>query len=199
MAELTHAHGGYVIADEIQTGLGRMGKAYWSYEMAGVEPDIICIAKGLGCGHPISAVVAKESVFAKFNQTGKFVFSTYGANPMSAAAACAVLDTVQIEKVQEHAAAMGEVVSKHLHYVMDNFDGCIEVRGEGLMWGIELDVSIASQVFESLKDQNFLVGLGGLQKNVLRVMPPMCLTEQDLDHFADVLIKTMERVSTRVK
>ena len=63
------------------------------------------------------------------------------------------------------------------------------------MWGIELDTSIASQVFESLKDQNFLVGLGGSQKNVLRVMPPMCLTEDDLDHFASVLIKTMERVS----
>jgi 4-aminobutyrate aminotransferase-like enzyme len=110
MAALTRKYGGYVIADEIQTGFGRMGSAYWAYQMSGVEPDIVIIAKGLGCGHPISAIVAKESVFARFNATGapaccdvaskhcrltlrfagKFIFSTYGANPMSAAAACAV-------------------------------------------------------------------------------------------------------------
>ena len=70
MAALTHKYGGYVIADEIQTGFGRMGSAYWAYQMSGVEPDIVIIAKGLGCGHPISAIVAKESVFARFNATG---------------------------------------------------------------------------------------------------------------------------------
>ena len=106
-----------------------------------------------------------------------------------------MLDVVREEKIQERAARLGQVVSKHLHYVMNTFEGCVEVRGCGLMWGIELDVSIASLVFESMKDQNFLVGLGGSKKNVLRVMPPMCLTEDDLNHFADVLIKTMHRVS----
>jgi alanine-glyoxylate transaminase/(R)-3-amino-2-methylpropionate-pyruvate transaminase len=197
MTKLVHNHGGLVIADEVQTGFGRMGKSYWAYEMSDIEPDIITIAKGLGCGFPISAVICKESVFNKFNSTGKFIFSTYGANPVSAAAACAVLDVVRDEKVQERTLHLGTIVSKHLHYVMDNFEGCIEVRGEGLMWGIELDVSIAYNVFESLKDQNFLVGLGGGKKNVLRVMPPMCITEEDLDHFADILIQTMEKFSCR--
>jgi len=191
MTALTHACGGYVIADEIQTGFGRMGKKYWAFEMAGIEPDIVVVAKGLGCGFPISAVVAKESVFDKFDATGKFVFSTYGANPVSAAAACAVLDVIEEENVQEHAQRMGAVIFAHLNHVRKTFPECIEVRGSGLMWGIELDVSIANRVFESLKDQNFLVGLGGTNKNVLRVMPPMCITEQDLDHFADVLVTTM--------
>ena len=195
MTALTHAHGGYVIADEIQTGFGRMGKTFWAFEMDEIEPDIVVVAKGLGNGFPISAVVAKESVFDKFDATGKFIFSTYGANPVSAAAACAVLDVVQEEKIQEHADKMGDVISKHLKNIGDSFEGCIEVRGLGLMWGIELDVGIANRVFESLKDQNFLVGLGGAKKNVLRVMPPMCITEEDLDHFASVLTATMSNIS----
>ena len=195
MTALTHARGGYVIADEIQTGFGRMGKKYWAFEMADIEPDIVVVAKGLGCGFPISAVVAKESVFDKFNDTGKFVFSTYGANPVSAAAACAVLDVIEEEKVQEHAEKMGVVVERHLKYIFDTFDACVEVRGSGLMWGIELDQNVANSVFESLKDQNFLVGLGGTKKNVLRVMPPMCITKKDLDHFADVLVTIMKKVS----
>lgn len=197
MTTLVHKHGGLIIADEVQTGFGRMGKTFWAFELAEIEPDIITIAKGLGCGFPISAVICKESVFAKYNATNKFIFSTYGANPVSCAAACAVLDVVRDEKIQERAFYLGTIVSKHLHYVMNNFEGCIEVRGEGLMWGIELDVKIAVNVFESLKDQNFLVGLGGGKKNVLRVMPPMCITEEDLDHFAAILIKTMEKFSVR--
>ena len=197
MTELVHKAGGNVIADEIQTGFGRMGKSYWAYEMSGIEPDIITVAKGLGCGFPISAVVAKESVFKHNDDTGKFVFSTYGANPVSAAAACAVLDVVKEERIQEHAHAMGQVVEKHLMYVMDNFDGCIEVRGCGLMWGIELQPTIAYDVFDSLKNQNFLVGLGGQRKNVLRVMPPMCISKEDIDNFAECLIRTMDTISTR--
>lgn len=199
MTALTHKYGGLVIADEVQTGYGRMGKSFWAFQMSGIEPDIIVTAKGLGCGFPISAVIAKESVFRKFNESGKFIFSTYGANPVSAAAACAVLDVIRDEKIQEHADFLGSVVNKHLTYVMNTFDLCVEVRGCGLMWGIELDTSIAFQVFESMKDQNFLVGLGGGKKNVLRVMPPMCITEEDIDHFAEVLVSTMDKFATRTE
>ncbi len=197
MSKLTREHGGYVIADEIQTGFGRMGETYWAYEMSGIEPDIVVTAKGLGCGFPISAVVAKESIFDKFNDTGKFVFSTYGANPVCAAAANAVLDVIEEEKIQERAMKLGKLLDKNLNYIKNNFDGCIEVRGKGLMRGIELEPKIASKVFESLKDQQFLVGLGGMRKNVLRVMPPMCITKEDLDHFHTVLCKTMDDISNK--
>ena len=102
-----------------------------------------------------------------FPLSGKFIFSTYGANPVSAAAACAVLDVVAEEGVQARAAQLGEVVSRRLHAIADAFEGCLEVRGSGLMWGIELCPSIASQVFEAMKDQHFLVrsraGAGGQQ------------------------------------
>ena len=87
------------------------------------------------------------------------------------------------------------VIERHLKYIFDTFDACVEARGSGLMWGIELDQNVANSVFESLKDQNFLVGLGGTKKNVLRVMPPMCITEKDLDHFVDVLVTIMKKVS----
>jgi alanine-glyoxylate transaminase/(R)-3-amino-2-methylpropionate-pyruvate transaminase len=197
MSALVHNYGGYVIADEIQTGFGRMGKAYWAFEMSGIEPDIVITAKGLGCGFPISALIAKESIFKTFNDTGKYIFSTYGANPVSAAAACAVLDVVKDEKIQERAFALGKVVEKLLSFIKNSFEGIIDVRGCGLMWGIELDTKIACKVFESLKDQNFLVGLGGAKKNVLRIMPPMCIAESDLNIFAEVLISTMDAVSTR--
>ena len=196
MAELTHEHGGYVVADEIQTGFGRMGEAYWGYEMSGIEPDIVVIAKGLGCGFPISAVVAKESVFDRFDATEKFVFSTYGANPVSAAAACAVLDVIEEEKVQERVLRLGKIVDRNLHEVLNRFDGCREVRGKGLMRGIELEPAIATKVFEGLKDRMFLVGLGGREKNVLRVMPPMCISEEDLMHFHATLCEVMEEIKS---
>ena len=197
MAKLTHDCGGYVIADEIQTGYGRMGESYWAYEMSGVEPDMVVIAKGLGCGFPISAVVAKESIFDSFNKTEKFIFSTYGANPVCAAAACAVLDVIEEENIQNNALELGKVVSEYLYNIANTFEDCIEVRGKGLMWGIELEPDIATLVFEDLKDRNFLVGLGGSRKNVLRVMPPMCLTKNDLKNFHLALYETMERHSVK--
>jgi len=93
MSEVTRQHGGLVIADEIQTGLGRMGHPnFWGYQMSGIEPDVVIVGKGLGNGFPISAVVCKESVFARFAETKKFIFSTYGANCVAAAVASEVLD-----------------------------------------------------------------------------------------------------------
>jgi len=195
MTALTHEHGGVVIADEIQTGYGRMGDSFWAYEASGIEPDMVVLAKGLGCGFPISAVVAKESIFKKFDTTKKFIFSTYGANPVCSAAACAVLDAIKEDKIQENALYLGTVVKKHLNSVANEFQGCIEVRGKGLMWGIELEPDIATKVFEDLKNQNFLVGLGGSRKNVLRVMPPMCITKDDLDTFYAGLRATMREHS----
>jgi alanine-glyoxylate transaminase/(R)-3-amino-2-methylpropionate-pyruvate transaminase len=94
--------------------------------------------------------MASETTFRQFNLTNKFIFSTYGANPTAAAAACAVLDVVRDEKIQERCAYLGDVVDKHLKHIEATFDGCIEVRGLGLMRGIELDVSIANRVFETL-------------------------------------------------
>ena len=174
-----------------------MGESYWAYEMSGVEPDMVVIAKGLGCGFPISAVVAKESIFDSFNQTGKFIFSTYGANPVSAAAANAVLDIIEEENIQNNALELGKVIHDYLHNIANTFKNCIEVRGKGLMWGIELEPNIATKVFEDLKDRNFLVGLGGSRKNVLRVMPPMCITKEDLSNFYFALYETMKKHSVK--
>ena len=125
MSDLTKENGGYVIADEIQTGIGRMGETYWAYEMSGVEPDMVVTAKGLGCGFPISAIVAKESILDKYDEQGKFVFSTYGANPVCAAAAGAVLDVIEEENIQGRALELGKLVDKYLNNIFDNFNDCI--------------------------------------------------------------------------
>ena len=92
-------------------------------------------------------------------------------------------------------AYLGSIVSKHLHQVMECFEDCIDVRGCGLMWGVELTPAVAFDVFTALKDCHYLVGLGGRQKNVLRVMSPMCIEESDLDRFALQLNETLQALS----
>tara|TARA_B100000674_G_scaffold478574_1_gene475837 strand:+ start:247 stop:549 length:303 start_codon:yes stop_codon:yes gene_type:complete len=92
---------------------------------------------------------------------------------------------------------LGKVIHDYLHNIANTFKDCIEVRGKGLMWGIELEPDIATRVFEDLKNRNFLVGLGGSRKNVLRVLPPMCLTKTDLKKLYSALYATMEKHSVK--
>ncbi len=197
MTKLVHQYGGLVIADEIQTGLGRMGETFWAYEMSSIEPDIVITAKGLGNGFPISAIICKESIFSKFNSNNKFIFSTYGANAVSCAVGCTVIDIIQNNHIQQSCLKLGSLLQKMLLSIQSIFPYpyCLHVRGCGLMVGIELNVNIAYQIQEYLKNKNYLVGLGGSQKNVLRIMPPMCITADDLRNFADVLVMAMSEIT----
>jgi alanine-glyoxylate transaminase/(R)-3-amino-2-methylpropionate-pyruvate transaminase len=161
--------------------------------MSDVEPDIVVVAKGISNGHPLSCVIAKESLFEEYNAKGKFVFFTYGANPVSCAAAAETLSVIEEDGVQAHADELGQHVGAELHRLQDKHpELCMDVRGRGLMWGVELDPQFAAGVYETMKDKHVLVGLGGQEKNVLRVMPPMCLTKEDIDGFITVLDDTME-------
>ena len=189
MEKLTRNHGGYVIADEVQSGLGRMGSCYWSFEMSGVVPDIVTIAKGLGNGMPISAIVAKESVFDKYlENTGKFIFSTYGGNSLATTVAKEVLSIIEDENIQEHSLELGKYIRKVLDAFASKYPYIIkEIRGQGLMFGIEIyHPSVALRIFENMKDNGILVGLGGSNKNVLRFMPPMCLVKDDVVLFSEI-------------
>lgn len=196
MAALVREYDGVLIADEIQSGLGRMGSHFWSYEMSGVEPDIVCVAKGLSNGFPLSAVICKESLFERYMAANKWVFFTYGANPISCAAASETLSIIEDDGVQQHAHDLGQVVGTSLHRIRATHPTlCLDVRGRGLMWGIELDVGVAATVYETMKERRILVGLGGQRKNVLRVMPPMCITREDMDHFMRVLDDILQSAS----
>jgi alanine-glyoxylate transaminase/(R)-3-amino-2-methylpropionate-pyruvate transaminase len=192
MSKIVKDYGGCLIADEIQSGLGRMGSHFWSFEMSDIEPDIVVVAKGLSNGFPLSAVVAKESLFDQYMEKNKFVFFTYGANPMGCVAASETLSVIEDEGVQAFAHEMGGYIGVELNNIKAKYpDLCVDVRGRGLMWGIELDDKFAVGIYETMKDKQILVGLGGQKKNVLRVMPPMCLTKNDVDNFIGVLGETL--------
>lgn len=196
MAKIVRSYGGVLIADEIQSGLGRMGSHFWSFEMSEVEPDIVVIAKGISNGHPLSAVVAKKSLFDEYMEHNKWVFFTYGANPMACAAASETLDIIAEDNIQGLAHDLGEYLRNKLTMIQMKYpDLCVDIRGRGLMWGIELAPAFAADIYETMKDHQILVGLGGQEKNVLRVMPPMALTEKDIDVFIDVLDHTMQTYS----
>lgn len=184
----TQFAGGVSIADEIQNGLGRMGTHYWAYQMHDLNPDIVIVAKGLGNGYPISAVVAREGIWDRFMDTGKFLFTTYGAQPVACMAACAVLDTIDEQNIMAHANNVGQyyhnamTILKHKHPEV-----VTDLRGSGLMHGIEIRKDLGAHVFEEMRNRYILPGLGGADKNVLRFMPPMCIEHHNIDKFVTTL------------
>eukprot|EP01128_Nolandella_sp_AFSM9_P009092 TRINITY_DN572_c0_g1_i2.p1 TRINITY_DN572_c0_g1~~TRINITY_DN572_c0_g1_i2.p1 ORF type:complete len:507 (-),score=101.85 TRINITY_DN572_c0_g1_i2:88-1539(-) len=184
--EYVREAGGLIIADEVQSGFGRMGKAFWSFELDGIVPDMIVTAKGLGNGFPVAAVMVKRKIAEAI--THKQFFNTYGGNPLVTAASLGVLEALEKDKTQERALSVGAVFKTTLDNLKRDFpDDIGDVRGMGLMYGVELckpnstepDRTKAAWVFEAMRDQGVIMGLGGLYKNVLRVMPPMAVSEED--------------------
>lgn len=193
--------GGLCIVDEVQTGFGRMGSHYWGFEMDGVTPDIVVMGKGIGNGFPLAAVVAKREI-AESMAKKKF-FNTYGSNPVCCAAGRAVLQAIEEDGIMENAREMGDLLMEKLKVLKDNHPVIGDVRGKGLMVGVELvkDPSSkkpaaeeASRVFETAKDSGLIMGKGGVFGNVLRINPPMCLGKEDILFFSDVMEESFSRL-----
>lgn len=200
MAEETRARGGVVMSDEIQTGLGRCGTA-WAFDHLGIVPDIVIIAKGIGNGFPLAACIATSEVWEAFDQTGRFLFDTYGGNPVCCAAGRQVLTTLREDNYTEHCAMMGGKFHAAITAEVARLDASsaaptgvvTEVRGAGMMWGIEFsDPAFAFKVYCRMHDYGVLVGLGGKAKNVLRFMPPMCAQPEDIGTFVAAMGKAVE-------
>ena len=193
--------GGVCIADEVQTGFGRTGTHYWGFENHGVIPDIVTMAKGIGNGAPLAAVVTTPEVAQ--SMLGRVHFNTFGGNPISSAAGKAVLEVIEREGLQQRCHELGGYLFERLHALADRHDIIGDVRGRGLMVGVELVQDRGTkahasaetlQVFERAKDLGLLMGKGGLRGNVLRIKPPMCLTREDIDFVADVLDTALSEV-----
>jgi acetylornithine aminotransferase len=169
-----------LILDEIQSGYGRSGK-FFAHQYAGIRPDMITVAKGIGNGFPIGAVLIAPKFKAVHGQLG----TTFGGNHLACAAALAVLEVMEDEKLVENAAAVGEFLMTELK----KLSGIKEVRGRGLMIGIEFENSAADIRRRLLFDEKVFTGASGT--NVIRLLPPLCLTKQQaeffLDHFKRVL------------
>jgi alanine-glyoxylate transaminase/(R)-3-amino-2-methylpropionate-pyruvate transaminase len=201
---IVREHGGLCIADEVQTGFGRTGEHFWGFQNFGVVPDIVTMAKGIGNGAPLAAVTTRREIAEKLAQ--RIHFNTYGGNPVSMAAGSAVLDVIDEEGLQENARVVGGRLIAGLREMQERHPLIGDVRGMGLMIGVELvnDRSTKApakeetlQVMEEAREMGVLLGKGGLEGNVLRIKPPMCITAEDADFALDVLDRALTRIEEK--
>ena len=192
------ATGAVCIADEVQTGLGRMGTHFWAFEAQGVAPDIVVMGKPLGNGHPIAAVVTTRTIAHAFDNGMEF-FSTFGGNNVSCAVGLAVLDVLRDEELQAHALKVGNRMLDGLRPLMDRYSIVGDVRGSGLFLGVELVRNRdtlepagmeASYVANRMREMGILLGTDGPHHNVVKIRPPMPFDESD----ADRLVETFEKI-----
>ncbi|OWM67073.1 alanine--glyoxylate aminotransferase 2 homolog 2, mitochondrial-like isoform X1 [Punica granatum] len=192
--------GGLCIADEVQSGFARTG-SFWGFESHGVVPDIVTMAKGIGNGIPLGAVVTTPEIAEVL--TRRSYFNTFGGNPVCTAAGLAVLNVIEKEKLQENAHVVGSYLKERLLSLKDKYELVGDVRGRGLMLGLELvtDRKLKTpakteivHVMEQMKDMGVLVGKGGYYGNVFRITPPLCFTKEDADFLVDAMGYTLSKM-----
>jgi 4-aminobutyrate aminotransferase-like enzyme len=201
--QLVRAAGGVCIADEVQTGLGRMGTSFWAFEAQGVVPDIVVMGKPLGNGHPIAAVATTRAIADSFDN-GMEYFSTFGGNTVSCAVGIAVLDVLRDEGLQDHARVVGERLLSRLRPLVERHSIVGDVRGSGLFLGVELvrnretlepASSEASFVANRLRERGILLGTDGPHHNVVKIRPPMPFALDDADILVDELERALSALS----
>ncbi|MFC5944846.1 aminotransferase class III-fold pyridoxal phosphate-dependent enzyme [Micromonospora harpali] len=186
-------HGILLISDEVQTGWGRTGAHFWGYQAHGVTPDLLTFAKGIGNGFALAGVVGRAEIM---ESVPAISFSTFGGNPLATAAGNAVLDYLLDHDLQANAARVGAILADGLRAAVGGLDCVAEVRGRGLMLGIEFvhpgtvepDPALTARVFEACRAGGLLVGKGGLYGNVLRMGPPLTLTEDEAREGLAILV-----------
>ena len=203
VSEITRQYGGVVIADEVQGGFGRTGKHWFSVSHWGVEPDMMTMAKGIANGLPLSNVIATDKAAQSMDDAG-LLFNTYGGNPISAVASLATIEALEEEADPEHCHKMGELLMSGLNKLAEKYPLIGEVRGKGLMVGIEMVKDRESkepakeeilQLFEETKKQGLLIGKGGLYGNVVRIAPPLTVNETQIGEALDKFDKAFAAIS----
>jgi alanine-glyoxylate transaminase/(R)-3-amino-2-methylpropionate-pyruvate transaminase len=192
--DIVRKAGGLCIADEVQTGFGRTGEHFWGFENWGVTPDLVTMAKGIGNGAPLGACTTRPEIAAMMKN--RIHFNTYGGNPISMTQGLATLEVIDRENIQENAKEVGGHLKNRLLELQERQPLIGEVRGLGLMLGIELvrdrktkepANTEAADILEKAKERGLILGKGGLHGNTIRLKPPMCLTKDDADFIVDCL------------
>jgi 4-aminobutyrate aminotransferase len=197
LAEVVAEHGGLFVSDEVQTGWGRTGDHFWGFQAHGVEPDLITFAKGLGNGLAIGGVVGRGDVMEAVTTSS---ISTFGGNPLATTAARATLDYLLDHDLQANAAKLGDRLLSGLRDLADAHPVIGDVRGRGLMLAIELvvpgdedpDPVGAGRLLEETRERGLLVGKGGLHGNVIRMAPPMTLTDDEAGEALELLAASLD-------
>ncbi len=196
-AERVRAAGGLLIIDEVQSGFGKTGAGMWGFEAHGVVPDIVVMAKGIGNGIPLGAVVVKREVAEAMSQ--KFLFHTYGANPVACAAGRVVLQVIREDNLIENARVVGAEIKARLQDLMQRYEVIGEVRGCGFMMAVELvkdrkskepAPEITAEIFERTRQNGLVMSKSGNYRNVLRMVPPLCLSQDDVKPIIDAFEKS---------
>jgi len=191
--EAVRAAGGVCIADEVQTGYGRIGTHFWAFEYYNVVPDIVVLGKPIGNGHPIGAVITTSEIAASFDNGMEF-FSTFGGNTVSCAIGLAVLDVVQEGNLQSHALAVGSYLLEQLRDLKTRDDLIRDVRGSGFFIGVELETRMqAENIVNYMRDNGILLGTDGPKHDVLKIRPPMPFSIGDAELLIGVLAGAIEQ------
>lgn len=176
---------GVCIADEVQTGYGRIGTHFYAFEKYGVVPDIVVLGKPIGNGHPIGAVITTREIADSFDNGMEF-FSTFGGNNVSCAIGLKVLEVVQEENLQAHALQVGEHLLAGLRDLQQRHEIIVDVRGSGLFLGVELKRE-ATPVVNLMREHGILLGTEGPLHNVIKIRPPMPFSETDANELLTTL------------
>ena len=191
VVEEAQAAGGLFVADEVQAGHGRTGRM-WCFENYGITPDVVTLGKPMGNGYPVAAVITRREIADELAKQTK-VFSTFGGNPVAAAAALAVLDVIDDERLVGHTARVGKRLIRSLEQL-----GPRDVRGGGLLVGVELaSADLAERVVSEVRDDGILIGRTGRQGNVLKIRPPLVFAEGCADRVAEAIARATATVFTR--
>ncbi|HSL12042.1 MAG TPA: aminotransferase class III-fold pyridoxal phosphate-dependent enzyme [Actinomycetota bacterium] len=194
----THEAGGLFVADEVQAGYGRFGDGMWSFEVAGIEPDVVTLGKPMGNGFPVAAVCTRRGIAERMAETGSY-FSTFGGNPVACAAALAVLDVIEEEQLQTRAREVGAYLRARLDELASRHPAIGDIRGRGLLIGVELvrdraarepDAEAADRVMNALRERGVLVGSTGRADDTLKIRPPLPFGRE----HADLLVSTLDDV-----
>jgi 4-aminobutyrate aminotransferase-like enzyme len=202
VAEVVRAHGGVMIADEVQSGFARSGEAMWGYQRHGLDPDIVTMGKPMGNGFPVAALAIRHDIIADFGAKTRY-FNTFGGNTVAVAAARAVLDTIRDEGLQANALKMGEAIRSGLRDFAAKDSRIGDIRGAGLYAALEFvsdperktpDAARASACVNRLREARVLISATGPGANILKIRPPLIFTPAHVDR----LLSTLERVLAEI-